>query len=578
MADEFEEVDIRVGEEIQTLRVPKGTSDEDIQSFVRQQSQPDTTIPEPEALPEGPLGIISPETRADVGQSLEEITSSIPVIGDLPEGIRSLPVQSALPVLGTAGGVALGLATGPLAPVAVPVFAGIGGFTGEILSQELGFSPNSKFAAFMSATGPIAGPAFGRFQKLAKRFFGFAISKSPPARAAIARIQLGDAVKKGKTIGAEILERQTGLLGKKSKVLFRASKIVRAPIEPSDLANTRKALSLLKNEAEAFKSFPEGRQILRTIRQIEDDLLSQNRQIPGGVVQDFIPRQLPPIGQEITEELKLPLIGAEITTESLTRIKQLIGASTRRLEAASGVKFGASKKFFSALSKDVDGLIAGGGRKGKAAFLAKAAGKRAKLEFAVKDLEDLVLGATGALKGEGDAVVISGKRLLENLTKVTDPKSKSFNKNFAEALKDEMPKIVRFFEEVNQVSVVSPGGPGSIVYRGITAGVGATIGGVLGTPLGPIGQKIGAGMGAFAGAQAPEMITSLLLTPGGRKFLKATMKAGTGHIDDLHWAVMAQYMAQGVTPRKSQKREDTPFSSLPLADKKSRFRSLQEAK
>jgi len=527
MANRFEKVDVRVDGEILTLRVPKGTSDADIKKFVAQQGAPEpetavATLPRP-----GPLGIVPPETRAEVGRSLEEITGGIPLFGELPEGIRSFPQQLALPTLGTAAGAGLGMLTGPAAPLAVPVLAGLGGFVGETLSQELGFTPESKFGRIMAATGPAIGPLFGKFQKFIKKSFGFIVSKSPPARAALARITLGDAVKESKSLGAAILEKQKGLLKKPSKVLFRAARMAKAPITADDLVATRSSLTLLKKEAADFRAFPEGRQIIRTIQQIESDLFPPVKRVQG-VLPDLT---------------AVPPRAKEVTTETLIRSRQLVGASIKRLDKEAGVKLGASKKFFAGLSKDVDRLIKGGGPKGKAAGLGKIAGKRAKLQFAVSDLEETIRDGVSVLQGEGDAVVLDGKKVLDSLLNLTDPKSKLFNENVADALKDEMPDIIDFFVGVNKIKMVGPGGPGSIVYRGITAAAGAKIGNVLGPP--------GAIAGAFVGAQGPEMITSLLLTPGGRKFLSATAKAGTGTVNDLHWAVLGQFLAQTVTPRES---------------------------
>src|SRR3989304_2454002 len=109
---EFEEVDIRAGDEILTIRVPKGTSDEHIKEFVsKQQSVKGPNL--------GPLGLIPPSFREAVSAEVERPSKT----GELPAGVRRFAAQSALPTIGTLGGATLGALTGPLAPVAVPILA-----------------------------------------------------------------------------------------------------------------------------------------------------------------------------------------------------------------------------------------------------------------------------------------------------------------------------------------------------------------------------------------------------------------------------------------------------------------------
>jgi len=485
------------------------------------QGQPLVPQQQDTAVREGPLGIIPSDFRSFVKESIDRPSGSI----DLPRPVRQFALQSSLPIAGATAGGALGLATGPLAPLAVPVLAGAGAAGGEILSQELGISPESRLNLILSGLGPFLAPA-ARLVKGGSGILSSLAQKAPPFKKAAARAALDEFTKQSGSIGTRILSVQKGLMARESKVLFRAARIKKSPLTSTDFRRTQSALKALENEADGFKSIPEGRQILRSIKAVRDDLgLAVKRDPKTG---RMLPRK-------------------PVDTETLGRVRQLLGASIGRLESEAGVKLGSAKKTFSAMSDDLDNIAVAPGLKGEAAMLRRAAGQRAKLEFAVKDLEEIVSKSKSTIKGEGTDIVINGKQVLDNINKLIDPKSPKFDKNFATALKDELPEIIDFFGKVNNLSSAtgSAGGPGSLVYRGLTAGFGATVGGVVGG--GPGGVA-----GAVLGAQAPELITAALLSPTGRKVMLRAAQAGQGSINDLHWAILGEFLAQAAPKRQEQ--------------------------
>src|SRR3990167_5521417 len=63
----------------------------------------------------------------------------------------------ALPLAGQVGGAALGMLTGPAAPLAVPSLEMLGGVAGEYLAQKTGLSPESKLQLALQAVIPGGG-------------------------------------------------------------------------------------------------------------------------------------------------------------------------------------------------------------------------------------------------------------------------------------------------------------------------------------------------------------------------------------------------------------------------------------
>lgn len=523
MAVQFEEVDVRQGNEIITLRVPKGTSNQEIKDFLLKEQLPSVKATTEQR---GPLGFIPPSFREAMATELERPRG----FGELPSGVRRFAAQAALPTLGTLAGGALGALGGPVAPITIPLLAGAGGLGGELLSEELGISPTNRAAQILSAVAPAAGPLLARGTQLIGRGLSFASKRMPAFRQAQAMIELERVTQRGGAIGAEILNKQKGLMGRRASVLFRAARIAKADLNPADLSRTRGALDLLKREAQDFRSLPEGRQIIRSINQVQADLFERGN----------------------------------ITTETLGRVRQLIGASVGRLESQAGVRLGASKKLFSALSDDLDDLGHGTGPASRPATLRMAAGQRAKLEFAVRDFEDIISGAIKAVKGEGNAVAINAKQVLDKLDQLANPKSAGYDKNFVTALKGELPNIRKFFEEVNKIPQPgSPAGPGSIVVRGAGARLGRGIFAGLGAMFGfKTGGLVGGTAGALLGAHLPEMVTAALLTPAGRNAMMKIARLGSGTINDIHWATLSQFLAQ--TPKLAgPDPESLPIGPLP---------------
>ena len=459
-------------------------------------------IPEPEfgevqGPVKGPLGLVSPEVRGGVR---EAVKSAPGILGFLAEMTPA--------TIGTGIGATLGA---PLGPAGVAGGGILGGIAGELLGQETGVSPTSETNLALAGAGPIAGRVIGGAARLAGRAGGKVIGALPPARVALGRTAIEKGTKELETLGARVLAQGKGLLSRPAKELYSAAERAGVKIVGKELNNTRKAMLELKDELLPFAEFPQVKGALGVIQKSAKTLSD---------VSDF---------------------NAFIT------VRRNIGIAVRAARNVAGIKLGSAKKLFAAMSRDLDDLAARQptARAGK---LAKAASARAKTEFAVRDVEGLIVRFTEDI-GEGQ-LRINAKGLLKAMRALVDPKSKRFDKNFVNGLGGSLPDIMKNLSKLaGAAKAGSPGGPGSIVIRGVTAGGGAAIGSfVAGTP--------GAVVGALLGAGGPEILTGILMSKPAIAFLEAAARAGRGQVSRRAWMIAGQILT-----RSLGERQETAFSA-----------------
>ena len=264
---------------------------------------------------------------------------------------------------------------------------------------------------------------------------------------------------------------------------------------------------------EPFKDFPEVDQAMKALTRLHGTLFKPAQDASGKFIQN------------------------DISIDTLVRTRQLLGNIVNRAESAGGVKLGSAKEAFKAISDDLDKIASSPSLTGEAAKVAKSATQRAKLEFAVKNMESAVAQFT---KQEGDDLVINVKSLNKWLRDITNPKSKKFDKNFTDALKDEIPDIKKRLDELTKIiGSKNPGGPGSLVVRGrlTSAAVGAMAGVGAGGPL-------GGAVGALIGTNVPEMLTAAMSTKMGAQFLNKAVNAGKGSINMRTWVTLGEIVTR----------------------------------
>lgn len=455
---------------------------------------------------EGPLGLVSPRTRAGMRAKVEG-----------GPGLAQLVTEMSPAIGGAIIGGAIGTPGGPPG-----IFAGatLGGLAGELLAQETGIAPRSKLNLLLAGGGPLAGGVAGKTFQLARRGVGFGITKAPFARAAFSRNVMSKAVSEFESLGTGILKKQTGLLARTRGDLFAAVRRAKVRVAPGELSKTRAAITKLQEELAPLAPFPDVKAAIKVLDNINNTILSGT-----------------------------PML------DDVVRARSLIGSTIAKAERAGGVRLGSAKKVFSQIADDMDRMAANPSLTGRQARLAKAAIARSKLDFSIKELEQ------GVARFTKDTTDIAGqsfnvKGFQKWFRDLTNPKHKSFNKNLAAALKDEIPAIQKRLAELAKiVGTSSIAGPGSIVVRGQTARIGR---GAIGALFGAVAAgPLGAGAGAVIGASLPEMVVAALTTKAGAAFLQSAARLGQGQINARTWAALGEIVTRsaGETPEQIRERE-----------------------
>lgn len=527
MPPEKDIYNVTIGGQKSKLSFPVGTPNEKVESIVAELVSQGSFIDVQRAPRFGPLGIVKPEVRQTFREAVEKQSF-----------LKRQVIESAGPVIGAAIGGGIGALTGPAAPILGPLFFGLGGGLGALASQETGISPKSKADVAVSTLAPILGILTGKVGQRGGRLGAQAFKRLTPVEAAVSRIELQEASKAAEGIGARILASQTGRMARPAKVLYRAARRGGLKIHPSDLTRTQSALQPLKAEMSKFGSFPEAKQALGLIDDVE-------RTLKIGNLPQTVDQQLANAG--IFPGLPVNIPSTQIDFQEVIRARQLVGAAIHRLEAAAGVKLGSAKQVFRGIAKDMDVIATQPGLTGKVGQLTLDAIKRAKLQFAVDDLKTTIAKATTVARGEGGQVEINAKQVLDRLRGLTNPDNlDNFDKNFTSAMADHLPGIIQTFEAINRIPVSPGGGPGSLVIRGSFAREMrkialkvlsfGTAGAVVGGPI----AGVVAGSAAVYGARMPEMITAALLRPGGRRFLQGVAQFGRGELSPQKAAFLSQ--------------------------------------
>jgi hypothetical protein len=472
-------------------------------------------ISEPTIPPrEGPLGLMPIEPRTEIRRGVEEMPGLLQFITEISPS-----------VVGT--GIGAGLGT-PLGPVGTVLGGMIGGGVGELFAQETGIAPKSDLNAALAMGGPLLGPVVGQTLRGIRRGTGLLTTKGfPPARTARARNLVGRAVSEFESAGTTILSKQKGIASRPASEIFKAARRAKVRIKPNLLKSTRDVIEQTVKELGPVSSIPEVRQTMRALEQISKVMLNN----PKGVLLD-----------------------------ELVRARSFIGSLIGNLRNKGGIKLNTANKIFATLSDDLDAIARSPFRKGRQARLAMAGIKRAKLEFAVKDLENAVAKFTTKDSTIPDGIRINFKGLQGWLDDITNPKRiEKFDKNFTTALADDLPAIK---ERIAALAALAPtagiAGGGGIVVRGQSAKIGR---GAVGGLLGFIGAgPVGAAIGGLAFAQLPEMLVAMLTTKTGAAFLERAARLGKGQISWRAWLVGSEIVFRSLGETGKVSRADLPSS------------------
>lgn len=514
---------------------------------------PDDDAPEPVIAPqEGLSDGLEPEpTVGEPQKALPSRTGIVPqgIRGRVRQAVEDQPglLQFLTELSPSAGGAALGAAAGaPLGPPGILAGGIIGGVAGEFLGQETGIAPRSNVNLALAGGGPLIGRGVAAVVRGTGRLAGRGFTGFPPMKTARARVTARKSFEGVESFGSRVLSEQQGLMARSASDLYRAVRRSGVTIRAGELPATRNAISELIAEIEPVKAFPEARQAMRLLQTIENTLTGKRTvekvrtlDIAGFELDDLTKTRLTELVSETTEK--------EISFDTFIRIRQLVGAAVGRAESAAGIKLGKAKAAFSAISDDLE-TLARKQKTSRPARLAKVAVQRAKLEFAVRDVERIMARFSKPIAGQEGSMTLNAKGMLKELTDLTNPKSKKFDKNIVNALGKE---LTTFKSRLNALAKIgegsgSPAGPGSIVVRGIGARagrsvVGALTGGAVG--LGA-GGPVGAAVGGLAGASLPEMLTAMFMSRPGFAVLETAARLGRGQVSQRAWILAGQIVTR----------------------------------
>ena len=453
------------------------------------------------------IGLVSEERRAKTRAYVDSLP---PVVGFL---VEMLP-----PALGTALGA---LFAGPLGAIA-------GGVGTEAMMQEFGVSPKSSTGLALAGAGPVAGRAGAVVKKGLGKVVGGAAGLMPPSRVALARKAMKDAAGEFESLATDIIGRQVGLMKVSASQLYKIAETAKVQIPAFRLSSTKAGMDVLRKELAKMRAIPEVRQAVGLLDDVEKTL--------GGSTVSF---------------------------DDLLSAKEMIGKAIGQVKARTSKIKGARKQFFKAVMEDIDHLAGLGGKTGNVGKIAQAAGKRAKLDFAVKDLERGVANFTTFLPGK-NITVVNIKQLRTWFKDVTNPKHKQYNENMTKSLGDEVGAMHERLKVLSKFGDGSPGGVASLIIRG----KGAAVGGALGAMTGIPGATT---IGTLTGAASPEMATAIFSSRGAMFFLEKAANLGSGKISWKQWEVAGQIAAQGIKqmdpqrqkPQRPQGPPITPRTQIP---------------
>ena len=252
----------------------------------------------------------------------------------------------------------------------------------------------------------------------------------------------------------------------------------------------------------AVKDVPETR---AAIMELKDQIIPLAKGIPG------------------SSQLKSLIMGMEkkfatgkpIDLLDLDSHVKAMGAAIGELERKGGVTLGGAKKFLSALYKDMESapltMTVGSGQAQAAMLLRKAAVKATKVATSKEDLMSTVASSVKTISGEGDLTTFRPEVVINRIRALVTPAGKSYDANFAEALKDELPQVINLFTKLNKLSQ-SGGKAGSLVIQGLLAAGGGYVGEQVGGTTGRV-------IGTIAGVTAPSRIANIVASPVGRAVL-----------------------------------------------------------
>lgn len=175
-------------------------------------------------IPLSRTGLVPENIRRDVRSAMEAAPGPVGFAAEMSPAIS-----------GTALG---GLAGSVFGPAGIFIGAVFGGAIGELIGQETGVTPQSDLGLGLAAAGPVVGKGLGVGAQALKRGAVKAALVPSPAKAALARTIVSDAVDTLSSFGARVFAKQTGLMSQPAGKLYKAVREIGVRINPRNSKNT----------------------------------------------------------------------------------------------------------------------------------------------------------------------------------------------------------------------------------------------------------------------------------------------------------------------------------------------------
>jgi len=409
-------------------------------------------------------------------------------------------------------------------PTIKPVRAMIGGGGAEYIPTREDISRGREIGRVAmpivggSVGGAIAGPPGAVAGAMAGTGLSQAIGLEEPSISGVLASGAGQAIP---AVGAKILTSPavTSRLSKVAELIpgvsrMKLDKAAGTILDDVDSliksGNTRALWNGFKTSAGglAVKDVPETR---AAIMELKDQIMPLAKGIPG------------------SSQLKSLIVGMEkkfttgkpIDLLDLDSHVKAMGAAIGELERKGGVTLGGAKRFLKALYSDMENapltMTVGAGQAQASILLRQAAVKATKVAASKEDLMSTVASSVKTISGEGNLTTFRPDVVLNRIRALITPASKSYNANFAESLKDELPQIINLFTKLNKLAQ-GGGKAGSLVIQGLLGAGGGYVGEQIGGTTGRV-------IGTIAGVTAPTRIANIVASPAGRAVLERGLDA-----------------------------------------------------
>jgi len=235
--------------------------------------------------------------------------------------------------------------------------------------------------------------------------------------------------------------------------------------------------------------------------------------------------------------------------ENLQQELEIFGKMVQKLERAEGSPYGAGKKVFESMMKDLDSAIT---RKVPGADMLKLARDTFKRASSVEELWDYVKAAIKPVRGQGEFRPFNAAEVIRKVEA-----DRFFTESFTTL---EQKEIIGLLNKLNRIPALSPGagqqfGSGRFWHTfskmGAAGGGGASVGFLFGRP--DIGAGIGFGLGVAdiaIGRPARDIAFALSMKEGRVLLGKLLTKDGT--LTEKSLAVLTAFSRAQMAPTEAE--------------------------